>query len=172
MLWSQPEVRLALLATVVAAITVAVRTARRDRPWVAPCGLTLSFGLILAATLSGIVGQPGGGIAWWSQCRLEGPAQLLDGLGTRDGLANVALFVPLGLFATLVNGKVRAGMAAGSALSVLVELIQGFASGRDCYSGDVLANVAGVALGAVVARAAALLWKRRAVPVGRECTTR
>jgi VanZ family protein len=78
--------------------------------------------------------------------------------GKADFLANILLYVPLGFFAThalppKASSALRLCMAfaLGTGLSIAMELIQYFDSGRDSAATDVYANVLGTTVGATVA---------------------
>lgn len=80
-----------------------------------------------------------------------------DGLGltiVRQGwvefAANVALFAPLGILVTLAMRRAWAGVAAGVVLSAGAEVAQLLLPGRTASARDVLANVLGAALGALL----------------------
>lgn len=165
-LWSQAEVRRVLVVALLGAVAVAVWSSRRRGSWIAASGLTLAIGVVLAVSLSSVFLNPGPGFAWWSQCRLEGPAELARELRTHQGLANVFLFVPVGLFAAALHGRVRAGLAVGVVLSLAVEVVQGATWGRDCSSVDVVANVVGAAVGAAIVGVTLAAWTRRAAVSG------
>lgn len=83
------------------------------------------------------------------------PAQAMHFLSILDVVGNVALFVPLGglLVAALGIRRVLLSVAAGVALSSAVEVAQHvWLPGRDGAVRDVVANGAGAAVGAVLAR--------------------
>lgn len=84
-------------------------------------------------------------------------------LASPEPLANVALFVPIGLLVGVASRRPALGVLAGVALTVAVELVQALvpAIGRSCAIDDAIANAVGAALGAVLA-AIALLLPRRA----------
>lgn len=81
-----------------------------------------------------------------------------------EPLANVALFVPIGLLVGVASRMPALGAAAGAALTVAIELVQALAPwlGRSCAIDDAIANAVGGALGAVLAAAALLLVRPRA----------
>ena len=161
-LWSQAEVRRGLLMAATLAVGVAVWIGVRGRPWVAPSGLTLACGVVLAVALTSMdTPHTGTGLSRWSQCRFEGPTSLLRVLQSQQGLANVTLFVPVGLFAAALHGRMRAGLVIGLSLSVCTEVIQGLTWGRDCSSGDLVANLVGAFLGAIIGRGAGALLRGR-----------
>jgi len=79
-----------------------------------------------------------------------------------DTLANVAMTVPLALFATLWCRRPLLLIAAVSGLSALVELLQALAPalGRACDTDDWVMNTVGAATGALLAVAIIALRKR------------
>lgn len=81
--------------------------------------------------------------------------------GMADVLANVLLFVPLGVGAALAGWPARRTIAAGLALSVGVELTQLLVvTGRFATLSDVVTNTTGAGLGGVLARH----WRRLLAP--------
>ena len=70
-----------------------------------------------------------------------------------DTLANLAMTVPLTLFAALAFGRMLPVFAAVSGFSALIELVQALAPaiGRACDTNDWLMNTVGAALGAGLA---------------------
>jgi glycopeptide antibiotics resistance protein len=70
-----------------------------------------------------------------------------------DTLANVAMMLPLTLFAALRLGRPLPVFAAVSCLSALIELLQALVPtlGRACDTNDWFMNTIGAALGAVLA---------------------
>ncbi|MBN1922636.1 MAG: VanZ family protein [Anaerolineae bacterium] len=87
-----------------------------------------------------------------------------------DIAGNIAVFAPLGAAVTLAlsanrspTARVILGTCAGLSFSVLIELLQGLSSSRVSSVGDVVLNVIGAALGALIA-----LWfsrQRRIAPL-------
>ena len=73
------------------------------------------------------------------------------GTGWIEFIANIVLFVPLGFLLTLLFRRAWLGALVALALSVAVELAQLLLPGRVASPRDVLANVAGAALGAFLA---------------------
>jgi hypothetical protein len=69
--------------------------------------------------------------------------------GNDERLANIGLFLPLGMLATLIWRRTGWAAAWGAALSFLVEMWQAFI-GRGGELADVLHNSAGALLGAVL----------------------
>ncbi|UMO99373.1 VanZ family protein [Amycolatopsis sp. EV170708-02-1] len=84
----------------------------------------------------------------------------LPTLGSVELLANVALFLPPVCFAALASRRPVTMLAAGSALSAVIEALQAFvpAIGRACDTNDWLMNT----LGALLAAGMAWLVGRRA----------
>lgn len=85
--------------------------------------------------------------------------------GTLTGpepLANVALFVPIGLLVGLATRRPVLGALTGAALTIAIELVQALvpAIGRSCAMDDALANALGATLGAVLAGVVRLLPRR------------
>ncbi len=88
----------------------------------------------------------------------EGPAFWCLGCGMQpltDFLLNVALFLPLGLALCSWFGRWGNAVLIGSAVSLVIELLQFIVPGRDPSVRDVIANTIGTAIGA-------LIWIRRA----------
>ena len=82
-------------------------------------------------------------------------------LTTVEWLANVALFVPIGICLRLIVGRWWLASAVALAFSTAIELIQWIAlPGRVASISDILANTAGAVLGSVFAAAA--VWTVRA----------
>ncbi|KAA9150378.1 VanZ family protein [Microbacterium lushaniae] len=87
----------------------------------------------------------------------EATAWLRDGVGlsaVRQGWvefgANVALFTPLGALVTLAFRRPGVGIAAALILSAGAEIVQLALPGRTASARDILANVAGATVGALV----------------------
>jgi glycopeptide antibiotics resistance protein len=88
------------------------------------------------------------------------PANLVDGFaGTDEKLANVGLFFPLALTATLLWRRPLAVTAAAAALSALIEAWQAVI-GRGGDAVDVLHNTVGAALGAALGLGLFVRWLR------------
>jgi hypothetical protein len=80
------------------------------------------------------------------------PAYLFQGFaGSDERLANIGLFLPLGMVATLLWRRPIAVVAASAAFSFAIEAWQGFI-GRGGDPVDVVHNTAGALLGAAVGR--------------------
>lgn len=88
----------------------------------------------------------------------------LPSLGAVELLANVALFLPPVYFAALASRRPLTTLAAGSALSAVVEASQALvpAIGRACDTNDWLMNTVGAVLGVLLAAVTARLANRRA----------
>ncbi|WP_159620566.1 VanZ family protein [Arthrobacter zhaoguopingii] len=79
-----------------------------------------------------------------------------------DTLANVAMLLPIALFATLLFRRPFRVFAVVSGLSVLIELTQALVSalGRSCDTDDWFMNTIGAALGVLTAICIIVLEKR------------
>ncbi|HEX4272526.1 MAG TPA: VanZ family protein [Rhizomicrobium sp.] len=83
-----------------------------------------------------------------------------------DLIANILLYMPLGYFGLLsIRGTGRPRhlllvVLAGLVLSVSMELLQYYDSGRDTEATDVYTNVAGTAIGASLAQGLGDLWSK------------
>jgi len=77
--------------------------------------------------------------------------------GNRERVANIVLFLPLGLFGTLLWRRPLLVLAGCCALTFTIEGWQGYI-GRTADAADVLHNSAGAAIGVVTA----LVWERTA----------
>ncbi|WP_409490778.1 VanZ family protein [Amycolatopsis sp. cmx-11-12] len=88
----------------------------------------------------------------------------LPSLGAVELLANVALFLPPVYFAALASRRPLTTLAAGSALSAVVEASQALVPtiGRACDTNDWLMNTLGAVLGVLLAAVTARLANRRA----------
>jgi hypothetical protein len=121
-------------------------------------GLVGALALIAAATLTP---QDGRGISrlahWCWQC---------GALWLADGASNVLLFLPLGVALAARGWRVPAVVAAGCAVTGLVETLQwvGIPPGRLASRGDLVANAAGALLGAALWRLRG--WRRPPTPGG------
>lgn len=80
-----------------------------------------------------------------------------------DTLANLAMLLPLALFAALLLRRPLAVFAAASGMSAVIELVQALvpALGRTCDTDDWFMNTAGAALGALLASCIIAVDKRR-----------
>ena len=68
-------------------------------------------------------------------------------------VANVALFVPVTYFATIVTRRPLVVLAGGALLSAVIEAVQALAPaiGRSCDAGDWAMNTAGAVIGVLLA---------------------
>ncbi|MFF1351551.1 VanZ family protein [Streptomyces sp. NPDC058322] len=137
------EFVLIALAAVMIAGLVGYFAAKRlwDHPW-AYAGLFAA----LVAELSVTIFFPSPGHVS-GQCVLN--RNLGEPFATEQGLLNVAMFLPIGLFGILAVRRVLPVFLGGALLSVVTELSQALAPwvGRSCDSGDVLTNTLGVGVG-------------------------
>ncbi|MFD8599077.1 VanZ family protein [Kitasatospora sp. NPDC059646] len=138
-------------ALLLGALSYVVGRARGWPAWSAVLG-GASIAAVLTATL-----YPTGGSGSASQMCLYS-RDLPGAFGTQQGLMNVALFVPPAFFAAHATRRpvlVAAGCVGWSAVT---ETVQALAPGigRACDSADLVANAAGVLLGAALAVA----WRR------------
>jgi hypothetical protein len=142
-----------LMASVLAAVIVGVWRAARHQAWGAAAGLVLSAGVIVAVTLypPGVTGLGGARVSdCWSGFDIH--RLLPDALGSASGLANVALFVPLGFFLVVVTRRPARSAAVVLATTTGIEASQGMVlAGHDCSVADVLANTVGGLAGIAVA---------------------
>lgn len=156
-----------LTASVLAAVIVGAWRAARHQPWGVAVGLVLSAGVIVAVTLYP-PGVPGLGEPRVADCwsGFDVHRLLPDALGSPSGLANVALFVPLGFFLVWATGRAARSAGVVVAATTGIEASQGLVlSGHDCSVADVLANtvggLAGIAVAVLVARVGVLVRARQ-----------
>ena len=107
----------------------------------------LALGIVLAATTTGYLPYFSfGGVDRY----LHGfahPGRLVHGFaGTRERLANIVLFVPLGVFGTLLWRRPLLILTGCVALTFTIETWQGYI-GRTADAADVLHNTVGAAVG-------------------------
>jgi glycopeptide antibiotics resistance protein len=111
------------------------------------------LGVVLTVTLWPNPPDPGGlglleqALRWWSGRGLPG-----GDLAVVEAVANVAMFVPLGILLPAAT-RIRPVLAvpAGAALSILIELVQlAFLPHRFATVQDVLTNTLGAAVGAAL----------------------
>ncbi|WP_294569315.1 VanZ family protein [uncultured Arthrobacter sp.] len=114
--------------------------------------VSLSFLGPLVLTLSPASGEP----EFFCTIQFSVPFQGID------TLANVAMLLPLALFATLLLRRPLRVFAVVSGLSVLIELTQALVSalGRSCDTDDWFMNTIGAALGVLTAVCIIVLEKR------------
>jgi glycopeptide antibiotics resistance protein len=166
----------ATLAVLGATLALAWPVGRRlaDRvhcPRAAAVALALTVGVICALTLT--PNQPVDGI--YPQLPphylhlLPHPRAVLAALSARpagaEQLANIALYVPLGLFARFVWRSAVQASALGLALTVMIETCQYGIIGRAGSLTDIRNNTAGAILGALIATAARRATRRRQTTV-------
>ena len=149
------------LATLVVAITVGIRLARRTRIWLPHVAQILMAGSVVVTVVATALPR---------EPRLVGDGDLVlvpgrGGLGNLDQiladptslagllvLANIVLYLPIAFFAVLGYHAYRRLVLAGClALSVMVEATQYLALGRVATIDDVILNMLGAALGFVLA---------------------
>ena len=118
---------------------------RRIWAWAAAAAAILG---ICIATL-----HPGSGTTalGWSFYLTSGNAAL------GELVANLILFIPLGVALTLAGVKPMRVIAAGAVLSFIVEFLQQWIPGRDPSLGDIVANTNSTALGVLLV-VAAPIW--------------
>ena len=167
-----PATLAVLGATLVLAWPVGRRLADRLHcPRAAAVALVITVGVICALTLT--PNQPVDGI--YPQLPphylhlLPHPRAVLATLSARpvgaEQLANIALYVPLGLFARFVWRSAVKASAVGLALTVVIETCQYGIIGRAGSLTDIRNNTAGAILGALVATAASHATRRRRASV-------
>lgn len=139
--------------------------ARRHR---LPLWATVSFGVALAGELTATFFPTGNGGSREPACTRG--ADLAFTLGTTQGQLNLALYVPLALFAVLAFGRPAVVAVSVLALTAVTETVQGLlpAIGRACDTGDLAANALGGLLGVLLGCAVRLAQRRRIRPGGRE----
>jgi VanZ like protein len=109
--------------------------------WTAAAASTLAIGI---ATLH----SSGGTTRGWSFYLTSGDAAL------GELIANLILFIPLGVSLTLAGVRPLRVVAAGALLSFTVEFLQQWIPGRDPSLGDIVANSISTALGVLLVVAA------------------
>ena len=112
--------------------------------WTAAAASTLAIAI---ATLH----SSGGITRGWSFYLTSGDAAL------GELIANLILFIPLGVSLTLAGARPQRVVAAGALLSFTVEFLQQWIPGRDPSVGDIVANSISTALGVLLV-VAAPLW--------------
>lgn len=150
-LWNNPDVRNGLTLAVVASVMCGAVQAARGRSVMAPALLVLFIGAAGAVSLFqlGFDGAANAGLArCWSTFSLE--RWIPNTYLTAQGLANVCLYVPVGLFAWLTRRRLTFAFGVPVALTIGVELLQAYGGAHDCSPEDVLANVTGALVGVAV----------------------
>jgi len=93
----------------------------------------------------------------------EHPGRAVRGFaGTRERVANIVLFMPLGIYGTLLTRRPLATLAGCCALTFAIEAWQGYL-GRTADVSDVLHNAVGAAVGVALA----LIWIRATTSAGK-----
>ena len=121
----------------------------------------------LAWVLTGIVLLAVFAIALYPESRRPAPGCQVSWsfptLGAVELIANIILFVPPVLLAAIASRRPFVAFVAGSALSVLIELLQLTAPGigRSCDTGDWLQNTIGAGIGAALAVLSLFVVRRR-----------
>jgi len=109
--------------------------------------LVVAVVLVLGATL--LPAEPDESLDWHQVfCLLCGRAAVAD------GLANIALFIPLGIALALLNHAPRRALVLAASLSLAVELAQFWIPGRDPSLGDLIFDTLGAGLGGGMVRLA------------------
>ena len=112
------------------------------------------LGLVGVLTLSPVPEQGRDSIIWRLVKIFERyPMTLWLDFATVEFLANVAMFVPLGLFFVLLLGRGRWWLAIlfGLVLTVAIEFVQQFLPSRVSDPRDLVANSIGATLGVLIA---------------------
>lgn len=81
--------------------------------------------------------------------------------GLNEAALNVAMLMPLGLFAALATGRIVGAVLFCVATSVVFEVAQGMFDTGSCVGQDVLSNSIGGACAAVVGGVVARRWLQR-----------
>jgi len=89
------------------------------------------------------------------------------GSGWIEFVANIALFVPLGLLLALVLRRAWLGALVAVIISITVELAQSIIPNREPAVRDVISNAIGAAIGAFLAWLIVLRRRRTSRPPGR-----
>jgi len=112
----------------------------------------LTLGLVLAATATSRLFLPSPAAVGPYLAEFADPAYLVGGFaGSMEKLANIALFLPLGLLGTLLWRRPAAVLAGCVALTFSIEAWQSVV-GRVGDAVDVVHNSVGALLGVVLAR--------------------
>ena len=100
--------------------------------------LIASLGFILRVTLVPASGPDTGAFQWCLLC---------GSFGLSDAIANIALFVPLGIALRCSGVSGRRTIALALLLSTAIEIAQLWIPGRESTLGDIVTNTTGAALG-------------------------
>ena len=117
---------------------------RQAKTWAWAAAAAATLGICIATLHAGFGPIPPG----WSFYLTTGGAAL------GELIANLILFIPLGVALTLAGVKPLRVVAAGALLSFTVEFLQQWIPGRDPSLGDIVANTNSTALGVLVVVAA------------------
>ena len=120
---------------------------RRPKTWAWAAAAAATLAICIATLHSG----GGSTLSGWSFYLTSGDAALAE------LIANLILFIPLGIALTLTGVKPMRVIAAGALLSFTVEFLQQWIPGRDPSLGDIVANTNSTALGVLLV-VAAPLW--------------
>lgn len=126
-----------------------------------------AFGPRVAWVLSGVSMLPIGALTLVPTSRVVEQVCAVQfsvpSLAAVENVANIALFVPLALFATVAIRRPVVILAAGSGMSLMIEGMQALipSIGRSCDTNDWLMNTIGVILGVLAALAVIALAKAR-----------
>jgi hypothetical protein len=153
LIWFWPGVIVALAASVLLASPIArALGTMRGVAWF----LVLSFGVIVAATLTPIHAPNGIDTSIFRPCDLSrhGLASFADIEAITDVSLNIAVFIPLGIAVAMLPRTARTVAIAGSTvlLPVAIEGLQYLVPvlARGCESGDVIDNLTGLVIGLAV----------------------
>ncbi|MFD5426911.1 VanZ family protein [Streptomyces sp. NPDC127084] len=138
----------AFLITGILASAAAVYLASR---YERPKALSIFFGLSVSGEITATLYPSHIGVGASGVCTVN--KDLLGPLATQQGLMNVALFIPVVFFATLLLRRPAVCLAGGVLLSGATELVQAVTAhiGRSCTSEDLVANSIGAVIGAFAA---------------------
>ncbi|WP_433498176.1 VanZ family protein [Sphaerimonospora sp. CA-214678] len=142
-----PELILISVLMGLASSVLAVAWARKRG---APSGPTVLFALALTVVLTSTlipISKVANGSGY---CTLPSS---WDGMLDDSGMLNVALFVPLGFFSTLILRRASLAIVGAITLSAAIELCQALIPmiSRRCDSSDFLANSLGATIGVAIA---------------------
>jgi glycopeptide antibiotics resistance protein len=166
-----------LLATAVVAWPLGRLIADRfRRPRVAAVLFVAAVGVVMALTLTPNYPAPGEAT--------DVPPHFLQYLGNlhmvwaaltsapadSEQVANIALYIPVGLFGRFVWGGAMRAAVFGIALTVAIETCQYGIVGRDGSLTDIRNNAAGAILGALVGAVAVRVARRRSARTSAECS--
>lgn len=133
-------VLVAAVSAVAGAAVLLLTRRRSDRPWEYAAWTAFTTAAVLLTLW--VKGDPSSGI-----CTVN--ADVAEPLGTAQGLMNIALFVPIGLFGLRSVRRPVPAVLSAALLSGAIETVQAAvpAIGRYCDTSDLVANVAGGAVG-------------------------